>query len=235
MIKDKYSVLKKTKKLRVPERTNKQLKKNSSLLLGSFFESENNLAELKVQPKKEFLVGDLMKKNNRRLRHKEVQSKRREIVLEKIKQEFTPERASLLGKKGRGRFRSQFTDFEYSVFCEYIRSCRRGRVRFQRKAKKKKVRGRTSYENFINSPEWAAIRNRYWRGHPKKCAVCDTASYIHLHHMVYGEFGQEKDEDLIPLCKNHHEEYHAQNGTQRDMRNRTMEFVGARKRIFIAG
>lgn len=43
--------------------------------------------------------------------------------------------------------------------------------------------------------------------------------------MVYGEFGKEPDEHLIPLCAVHHKGYHAKYGTQRHMIRTTQEYI----------
>ena len=95
----------------------------------------------------------------------------------------------------------------------------------KRRKKDKKVHKFSQYETYINSKEWEQRRNKFWQGHTKRCAVCDTARYIHLHHMHYGQFGHEPDEHLVPLCKAHHDQYHKENGVQRDMIRKTTAFI----------
>jgi O-glycosyl hydrolase len=50
---------------------------------------------------------------------------------------------------------------------------------------------------------------------------------VDLHHKVYGNYGKERDEDLVPLCKKHHSAFHDQHGVQRNMTGNTTAFVHA--------
>jgi hypothetical protein len=99
----------------------------------------------------------------------------------------------------------------------------------KRRTKNKKTRKFSQYETYINSKEWEQRRNKFWQSYSRRCAICDTAKYIHLHHMHYGNFGNEPDEHLVPLCKDHHAEYHKENGVQRDMIRKTMAFIEDKK------
>jgi len=216
-----YSVVKSIKKAKIPNRA----RENCSLVFGSLknYNAGKPFKEIVNAAPVQMLS---LKNRSKKVKTKRVERKAEyEAALSRIKAQFTPESVSKLGKKGKRKFKHLFTDYEWPIFCWYVKSCRRGHKRQIRKVKKHKVSTRQIYDNFINSSEWAAIKNRYWRTHSRTCAVCSTSKYIHLHHMVYGQFGQEKDDDLIPLCREHHDEYHAQNGTQRNMKRRTMEFI----------
>jgi hypothetical protein len=41
----------------------------------------------------------------------------------------------------------------------------------------------------------------------------------------YGNNGRERDEDLVPLCKTHHQGFHDKHGVARNMRKATEVYV----------
>ncbi len=217
-MKKEYSVLKRIKKLKIPNK----YRKNASIAFTSSFKSLEIKEEIRRAPSHQELT---VLKSSKKIKRRKERKAEYEAALSRIKALFSPESVSKIGKKGKRKHRELFNNYEWPIFCSYVNSCRRGYKRERRKVKKQKVSTRQAYENFINSSEWTAIKNRYWSTHQRACAVCSTSKYIHLHHMFYGRFGQEKDEDLIPLCREHHDEYHAKNGTQRNMKRRTMEYI----------
>ena len=161
---------------------------------------------------------------------------KRSTILERIKREWPSDVAcKLTKKKRRAKFKSQFTPYEYSVFVWYVKSCVRG-AKHKAKNRKRHERGvsprRLQYENFINSPLWEQVKNGYYQRNPRRCAACDTYQHINLHHMVYGNFGEEKDEELVALCSPHHKQYHTENGTQRNMLSKTTFFIVAMRKEF---
>jgi hypothetical protein len=153
----------------------------------------------------------------------------RAAALDKIKSMFPPEIAAAMRKKRRRTYRLTLSTIEYDALVWYIKSCKRSRPGRRRPHRSLKAANdnnpRQRYENYINSPQWESVKNRYYQTHPRRCAACNTASRIHLHHMYYGNFGCEQDNDLIPLCNTHHDQYHRENGTQRNMLQRTMTFI----------
>jgi hypothetical protein len=67
------------------------------------------------------------------------------------------------------------------------------------------------YNTYIQSPEWRAVRERYWTSKlPKRCWVCDTPRRpgFHLHHRTYKNLGAERLMDLVPVCSDCHQEIH---------------------------
>jgi 5-methylcytosine-specific restriction endonuclease McrA len=68
---------------------------------------------------------------------------------------------------------------------------------------------RMPYAEYLLTGEW---RNRRamalaWAGH--RCQVCNTNDEeLHVHHRVYTRRGRERPEDLIVLCRTHHELFH---------------------------
>lgn len=72
------------------------------------------------------------------------------------------------------------------------------------------VIGYSSYREYMNSPEWAETRNRYRASNRlQSCLVC-RAPNVDLHHRTYKRLGRERLHDLVPLCREHHEQLHEQ-------------------------
>jgi len=69
------------------------------------------------------------------------------------------------------------------------------------------------YADYMNSPAWAARKRRWFREHWARthqlavCVVCG-ARPVELHHMDYGRLGNEKHDQLTPLCHAHHARIH---------------------------
>lgn len=58
---------------------------------------------------------------------------------------------------------------------------------------------------FYYTPEWRALRVRYFKKHPKACVVCRSTKVVELHHLTYERFGGgEWLSDLVALCPKHH-------------------------------
>jgi hypothetical protein len=152
--------------------------------------------------------------------------KLRAASYKRFQENIRPEEAATIGKKRRRQFQKQYSQIEYEAFVQYINHCRKAAKRHRRRKKgKDKSERRSSYNIYINSAEWREVKNRYYQNYPRQCAACDTFSHIHLHHMSYGNFGHELDYELVPLCEPHHNDYHAKNGTQRNMLQRTKHYV----------
>jgi len=66
------------------------------------------------------------------------------------------------------------------------------------------------YAAYIRSPEWAAVRRRYWASKlPKVCYCCGVGGQpLDLHHRTYKNLGQERLMDLLPLCRRCHGAVH---------------------------
>lgn len=97
---------------------------------------------------------------------------------------------------------------------------------------KKEVRKRKpkKYDAYINSGLWERRKNAYYKLYGRMCAICGSIEFIHLHHKYYGEYGEEKDNHLIPLCKSHHDEFHAMLGkTKKNMIKETDFFIQDKK------
>lgn len=68
-----------------------------------------------------------------------------------------------------------------------------------------------AYEKYISSPAWAAKRKEYWASAGRSCKVtnCGSTEELHVHHHTYVRLGNERLDDLVGLCKVHHDEVHA--------------------------
>jgi RNase P subunit RPR2 len=68
-----------------------------------------------------------------------------------------------------------------------------------------------TYREYLQSPEWKAIRDRRLRSAGYRCQLCNASSrdvQLNVHHRVYDHRGLEKDNDLIVLCQRCHAKFH---------------------------
>lgn len=69
--------------------------------------------------------------------------------------------------------------------------------------------GYGSYDEYLRSPHWQDVRQRYAKsGLSNRCFVCGGGPTA-LHHRTYARLGREYLTDLQPLCRRHHREAHA--------------------------
>ncbi|MDE2022480.1 MAG: hypothetical protein KGI71_06230 [Patescibacteria group bacterium] len=66
-----------------------------------------------------------------------------------------------------------------------------------------------SYNDYLNSEHWKEQRERSRQVFDKHgCVICGKKKYD-IHHITYRNLGHEKtSKDLIPLCRDHHGEFH---------------------------
>lgn len=68
--------------------------------------------------------------------------------------------------------------------------------------------GYRSYKQYLGSEHWEELKEQYRRSRlPQKCLVCFSPN-VDLHHKSYRRLGAERTEDLVPLCRDHHDELH---------------------------
>lgn len=65
-----------------------------------------------------------------------------------------------------------------------------------------------SYEEYLKSKHWCRTRQQMLRAYGHKCAKCGSWVCIKIHHLSYKRLGQEKFEDLLPLCSKCHRRHH---------------------------
>lgn len=68
------------------------------------------------------------------------------------------------------------------------------------------------YEAYLASPRWNFFRLMIIEKRVG-CEVCGSREYLHVHHRHYNNLGHEKDEDVVLLCKTHHNKLHAISGS----------------------
>lgn len=61
-----------------------------------------------------------------------------------------------------------------------------------------------SYKRYLKSDKWDTIRNAIIERDNYRCAICSSRDNLHVHHLTYENVGNEKDEELITLCKGCH-------------------------------
>lgn len=66
------------------------------------------------------------------------------------------------------------------------------------------------YREYINSLQWKAFRARWFNDSslPNLCVACGGSSVLELHHVTYERLGNERLNDLVPLCHRCHIEFH---------------------------
>jgi hypothetical protein len=84
------------------------------------------------------------------------------------------------------------------------------------------------YHDYINSQEWQGVKARYRASKmPQGCIVCKS-NKVDIHHKTYKRFGNEHLKDLIPLCRQHHDDCHA------FLRAKKMNLWGGTKRYLMS-
>lgn len=70
-----------------------------------------------------------------------------------------------------------------------------------------------NYQQYIQSTEWIVRRRLFLLNHKKVCAICGFYDQLEVHHLNYDNLGNEKDEDLIILCRRCHNDTHYSSNT----------------------
>lgn len=72
-------------------------------------------------------------------------------------------------------------------------------------------RGRftTAYRDYLASPEWKARRAKVMRRCHGKCEGCGDQAAVEVHHLTYRHFMEEFLFELVGLCVQCHDRYHA--------------------------
>jgi|GEM_PF-2973475 len=99
-----------------------------------------------------------------------------------------------------------------------------------KKKKNRKKKRKLTYFEYINSSIWGKRRYLYFQTHERKCRGCNKTGFVHLHHLLYENFGHEKDRDLIPLCKKCHKEFHRKFEMRKDLRIPTDIFIAEKQK-----
>lgn len=85
------------------------------------------------------------------------------------------------------------------------------------------------YAAYIRSDHWLAVKKRYRASKlPQTCLACGGTP-VDLHHRTYNRLGQEWLTDLVPLCREHHNQVH--NRLNRRKKRSKLGLWGATNRI----
>ena len=90
--------------------------------------------------------------------------------------------------------------------------------------KRKRPKRYIDYFDYINGSLWTYRKALYFEKHKRECRACGTKWNIQLHHLKYGNFGREKDRDLIVLCEPCHREFHLK-FNNRNLHEDTIYFI----------
>lgn len=74
------------------------------------------------------------------------------------------------------------------------------------------------YRDYIAGPLWAKRKEEYYSRHAKACYICGDTRGVELNHKKYGNYGHERDSDLVPLCRTHHQIITDRHKTRKNMR-----------------
>lgn len=64
------------------------------------------------------------------------------------------------------------------------------------------------YKKYLLSPEWRKFRKKALAHYEAKCNKCGTTTNLQVHHKTYINIFHEELEDVMILCKTHHDEIH---------------------------
>lgn len=108
-------------------------------------------------------------------------------------------------------------------------------TRFKKKPKQKKKKNKVQikhfhsvpqdYKKYIKSKFWRNRRKKFYQTHKRECAACKSKKELNVHHLVYKNYGNEEDKDLVILCRVCHENYHIKNGVRHDNFDTTQQFI----------
>lgn len=66
------------------------------------------------------------------------------------------------------------------------------------------------YRDYLQTQHWQTLRSRMLKRAEYRCQVCNTNKQsLHVHHRTYKNRGQEEYSDLVVLCADCHETFHA--------------------------
>lgn len=82
-----------------------------------------------------------------------------------------------------------------------------------------------SVDEYHASSFWMFRRHKYLADHPEARCLCGRSD-VQLHHLDYRHLGEEPNDDLLPLCADHHYEVEKHIGrSPLDRRAATIEYV----------
>jgi hypothetical protein len=68
---------------------------------------------------------------------------------------------------------------------------------------------RMFYRDYLASTFWQLRKRRYFSKYGKRCRICGEGDGVELDHVTHGDYGHERDSDLVALCAAHHKKLEA--------------------------
>jgi 5-methylcytosine-specific restriction endonuclease McrA len=65
-----------------------------------------------------------------------------------------------------------------------------------------------TYAAYLQTDHWRAVRRRCLVRYGYRCAICNSAQFVEVHHRDYSRIGAEADPDVIVLCRACHRLFH---------------------------
>ena len=93
----------------------------------------------------------------------------------------------------------------------------------------RKTKAPQEYFKYISSPYWLKRKQEYYKKNKRICQACGSMNDIDLHHLVYNNFGLERDDQLACLCRNCHQELHHKIGSSNNMEKQTTKFIKSKQ------
>jgi len=82
--------------------------------------------------------------------------------------------------------------------------------RFQKFRKQLDKLGFSSYSEYLKSPHWAELKNRYRKSKlPQDCFGCGQKNKLSYHHKTYKNLGHERTDQIVAVCDNCHKKIHS--------------------------
>lgn len=67
---------------------------------------------------------------------------------------------------------------------------------------------KNDYLKYLRTKKWKILKNKILKRDNNECKICNKTTNLECHHITYKNIFNEKDEDLITLCKGCHTEEH---------------------------
>jgi hypothetical protein len=74
---------------------------------------------------------------------------------------------------------------------------------FKRRASADRPMEALFHDDYLKSQAWEVRKKQYFSKYPKECSVCGETDGIELLHLSHGNYGHERDRDLVVLCTKH--------------------------------
>lgn len=72
----------------------------------------------------------------------------------------------------------------------------------------KELTPKEQYLEYLQTDHWKQTRQAALERAGHRCQLCATTEHLQVHHNSYANLGNEKPEDLVVLCRKHHELFH---------------------------